>query len=171
MKIAFIGMMGSGKTSMAKEVSERLKLEYISIDEEIENESNMSITNIFDRYGEEYFRELESNTLSGRIDCKSCILDCGGGIILNKQNIVKLKENCFTIIFLDRKPSEILKDINIHNRPLIKFNPERIYDIYSERIDIYKSVADIIIENNTEYEETLIQIIDRINLIKDNNRT
>ena len=63
MKIAFIGMMGCGKTSMSKEISKILSLEYISIDEEIEKASKSTITAIFDTYGEEYFRKIESKCL------------------------------------------------------------------------------------------------------------
>ena len=162
MKIAFIGMMGCGKTSMSKEISKILSLEYISIDEEIEKASKSTITAIFDTYGEEYFRKIESKCLLKFINSNNCIVDCGGGIVINSKNIANLKEHDFTIVFIDRKPNQIIKDINMKNRPLIKKNPNKIYDIYNERIELYKLSADIIIENDKTYNEILFEIIDAI---------
>lgn len=162
MKIAFIGMMGCGKTSMSKEISKILSLEYISIDEEIEKASKSTITDIFDTYGEEYFRKIESKCLLKFINSNNCIVDCGGGIVINSKNIANLKEHDFTIVFIDRKPNQIIKDINMKNRPLIKKTPNKIYDIYNERIELYKLSADIIIENDKTYNEILLKIIDAI---------
>lgn len=162
MKIAFIGMMGCGKTSMSKEISKILSLEYISIDEEIEKASKSTITDIFDTYGEEYFRKIESKCLLKFINSNNCIVDCGGGIVINSKNIADLKDHDFTIVFIDRKPNQIIKDINMKNRPLIKKNPNKIYDIYNERIELYKLSADIIIENDKTYNEILLKIIDAI---------
>lgn len=162
MKIAFIGMMGCGKTSMSKEISKILSLEYISIDEEIEKASKSTITDIFDTYGEEYFRKIESKCLLKFINSNNCIVDCGGGIVINSKNIADLKDHDFTIVFIDRKPNQIIKDINMKNRPLIKKNPNKIYDIYNERIELYKLSADIIIENDKTYNEILFEIIDAI---------
>ena len=162
MKIAFIGMMGCGKTSLSKEISKILNLEYISIDEEIEKASKSTITDIFDTYGEEYFRKIESKCLLKFINSNNCIVDCGGGIVINSKNIANLKEHDFTIVFIDRKPNQIIKDINMKNRPLIKKNPNKIYDIYNERIELYKLSADIIIENDKTYNEILLKIIDAI---------
>ena len=162
MKIAFIGMMGCGKTSMSKEISKILSLEYISIDEEIEKASKSTITAIFDTYGEEYFRKIESKCLLKFINSNNCIVDCGGGIVINSKNIANLKEHDFTIVFIDRKPNQIIKDINMKNRPLIKKTPNKIYDIYNERIELYKLSADIIIENDKTYNEILFEIIDAI---------
>lgn len=162
MKIAFIGMMGCGKTSMSKEISKILSLEYISIDEEIEKASKSTITDIFDTYGEEYFRKIESKCLLKFINSNNCIVDCGGGIVINSKNIADLKDHDFTIVFIDRKPNQIIKDINMKNRPLIKKTPNKIYDIYNERIELYKLSADIIIENDKTYNEILFEIIDAI---------
>lgn len=162
MKIAFIGMMGCGKTSMSKEISKILSLEYISIDEEIEKASKSTITDIFDTYGEEYFRKIESKCLLKFINSNNCIVDCGGGIVINSKNIADLKDHDFTIVFIDRKPNQIIKDINMKNRPLIKKTPNKIYDIYNERIELYKLSADIIIENDKTYNEILLKIIDAI---------
>lgn len=162
MKIAFIGMMGCGKTSLSKEISKILNLEYISIDEEIEKASKSTITDIFDTYGEEYFRKIESKCLLKFINSNNCIVDCGGGIVINSKNIADLKDHDFTIVFIDRKPNQIIKDINMKNRPLIKKTPNKIYDIYNERIELYKLSADIIIENDKTYNEILLKIIDAI---------
>ena len=95
MKVFFIGMMGSGKTTLAKKLSELMNKSYVDIDNLIELKENMSISEIFSKYGEDYFRKIENITL--RSIGNSEIIACGGGIIINKNNRKFLKENGFTI--------------------------------------------------------------------------
>ena len=63
MKVFFIGMMGSGKTTLAKKLSELMNKSYVDIDDLIELKENMSISEIFSNYGEDYFRKIENITL------------------------------------------------------------------------------------------------------------
>lgn len=153
MKLAFIGMMGCGKTTVSNYISRLLNLKYFSIDEEIEKNNKKTVTEIFKEFGEDYFRNEELKTISRLAQKNDAVIDCGGGIILNSRNIKTLKENGFTVLFLDRDINAIFEDIDFNTRPLLKENPEKLFDIYSERIDKYKAYADFVIPNQGTIEE------------------
>ena len=76
MKVFFIGMMGSGKTTLAKKLSELMNKSYVDIDDLIELKENMSISEIFSNHGEDYFRKIESIKLQSIVNSK--IIACGG---------------------------------------------------------------------------------------------
>ena len=63
-----------------------------------------------------------------------------------------LKNNGYSIIFIDRNPEKILEEIDVNNRPLVKDNPTALIKIYNERIGLYKKYSDYIIENNNDYD-------------------
>lgn len=155
-KIAFIGMMGSGKTTISKRLSKELNLKYFSVDEEIVKDKGMSINDIFASQGEAAFRLAETETLTKLTDSSDVVLDCGGGIVLNPINVALLKSKGFTIIFLDRTLEDILRTIDYTTRPLLKDDPDKIYKIYHERIEIYTEASDIVFDNtgwfNSKYE-------------------
>ncbi len=161
-KIAFIGIMGCGKSSMAKDISRYLELQYISIDEMIEHELNLSIYEIFNKYGESFFRNIESEVLKKYVVQGNFIIDCGGGIILNKKNIEVLKENNYIIIFIDRKPEYIINNLDKSNRPLLEENSNTIHEIYNKRIEFYIKYSDYIVENNQDYDDSLKAMINLI---------
>ncbi len=157
-KIAFIGIMGCGKSSIAKDVSKDLNMKLISVDEIIEKEMNLSISDIFEKFGERYFRKAETEVLSKVVLNENCIIDCGGGVVLNSRNIDILKDNGYSVIFIDRNPEDILKDIDVKNRPLLKTDPSALYKIYNERIELYRKYADFIVENDTVYDDVVMSV-------------
>ncbi len=83
--IVFLGMMGSGKTSIGKLVSEKLKLDFFDIDECIEKDLNLTISDIFKKRGENFFREVEKKTTLNILDKKNIVVSLGGGAFLNKE--------------------------------------------------------------------------------------
>jgi shikimate kinase len=161
-KLAFIGMMGSGKTTISQKIAGDLSLKYYSIDEEIEKHHQMKTSEIFEVHGEHYFREEETNMVKQLSHLDNVVIDCGGGLILNPENIRVLKENNFEIIFLNRELEDILRDIDYETRPLLKDNHDQVYKIYNERIDLYFKYADIIINNTgslkTKYSQILYEL-------------
>ena len=109
-------MMGSGKSTVGKSLSEKLKNSFIDIDQEIEKREKKTINEIFKIKGEKYFRNIESKIL---IECKNEIVSCGGGIILKKKNRNFLKDNGFNI-HLKCSINTIIKRIeNTSSRPLL----------------------------------------------------
>jgi len=105
----------------------------------------MFIDEIFDAYGEEYFRALESNTLEEFNKLDNVIISTGGGIIKNKNNKELMDGKC---IYLYVKPEELEKRLEKSSivRPLLK--EKTVYDLYSERKDLYDYFKDIEIDNS-----------------------
>ena len=81
--LIFLGMMGSGKSSIGSLVAKKLKLDFIDIDKEIENELRISIKKIFEIKGEEYFRKFEEKTTLKKLKLNSVVISLGGGAFIN----------------------------------------------------------------------------------------
>ena len=98
--IFIVGAMGSGKSSIGRLLAKKMKREFVDTDHEIEKISNYDISTIFEKYGEEIFREKETEVLISLNGIKNHIIATGGGIILKKTNINIMKESGL-IVFLN----------------------------------------------------------------------
>ena len=150
MKVFFIGMMGSGKTTLAKKLSELMNKSYVDLDDLIELKENMSVSEIFSKYGEDYFRKIENIALQSIGNSE--IIACGGGIIINKNNRRFLNENGFTIYLKTSLPI-LEKRLKVKNtRPLLdnKDLQKTLGEIYQKRRKLYEDTADLIIETDGE---------------------
>ena len=145
MRIYLIGMPGSGKSTIGKKLAKLLKYEFIDMDNYIEKKACMFVDEIFDSYGEEYFRELERNTLKEFLDMDNIIISTGGGIIKNKNNKDLMNGK---IIYLKVDLNELEMRCNNSNtvRPLLKV--KTIEELYNERKELYDYFKDIEILNN-----------------------
>jgi len=145
MKIYLIGMPGCGKSTLGRNLSQKLNYEFIDMDNYIEKKACMFIDEIFEAYGEEYFRALESDTLEEFNKLDNVIISTGGGIIKNKKNKELMDGKC---IYLYVKPEELEKRLEKSSivRPLLK--EKTVYDLYSERKDLYDFFKDIEIDNS-----------------------
>ncbi len=159
MKIALIGMMGCGKSTIGEKLSERLNIEFTDTDEYIEKTENKSINDIFKDKSEEYFRKVENKAIEELSKKDNIILSTGGGIIKNKNNIDILIENNFIIIFIERDINKIVETIEQENRPLIRDNINKLYNIYKERESLYKEYSNYTIQNNDLLDKALEQIL------------
>ena len=139
-KITLIGMMGSGKTTIGKILSEQTGISAIDLDNFIENKENENISEIFKTKGEQYFRTVEANTIKELTQTTSSqILSLGGGAFENEQTRELLLKNS-TVIYLETTPEEIFKRIKkTNNRPLLKNNMtiEKISEIMTKRKNNY----------------------------------
>ena len=90
--IFLIGFMGCGKSTMARLLSEKMGAKLIEMDETIEKEAGMSINQIFEIYGEAYFRDLESQLIVRIAEEGNAVVSCGGGAILRPENVAHIKE-------------------------------------------------------------------------------
>ena len=159
MKIFFIGMMCSGKTTLAKKLSELTNKSYVDIDDLIELEENMSISEIFSNYGEDYFRKIENITLQSIGNSE--IIACGGGIIINKNNRKFLNENGFTIYLKTSLPLLAKRLNGLNRRPLLKNKDlqKTLSGIYHKRKKFYEDTADLIIETDGKSFNRIASII------------
>lgn len=148
MNIVLIGMPASGKTTVGKVLSSKLNKNFVDSDNEIINNENKSIPEIFKDSGEAYFRNVEKSVIKELSMLNSQVISTGGGVILNPENIENLKGNS-RIYFLDR-PLDML--ITTSDRPLSS-NRTDLEKRYNERYELYKSSADVIIDGSGTVEE------------------
>ena len=123
--IYLVGFMGTGKTSVGRELAKRLERSFIDLDELIELKEKMLIPDIFAKKGEPYFRRAEKRALKEVSSQKEFIVGCGGGIVIDPDNIKVMKETG-TIICLTAAPAVILKRTSkTTHRPLLKVSDPR----------------------------------------------
>lgn len=159
--IYLIGFMGSGKTTIGKELAACLNQEVIDTDEEIVKRENKNINDIFAQHGEGYFRSLESLILI-EMDGRAGVITTGGGIVINPENRKRLSETGI-VFFLYTSPEEIFKRIEKdHSRPLLKGDKKRlIRELYEKRMPLYIETAHVIIDTtNKDKAEIIQEIID-----------
>lgn len=149
MSVFLIGMMGVGKSYTAQKLSEITGKECFDTDRIIEQEEKMTVNEIFEKKGEKYFRKCEKELLKN-LAGKDIIVATGGGIILDEENRKILKSQ--KTIYLKDSIENILKRTDIKSRPLIKNNPEKIYDIYEKRKELYEQFYTVEISEYTLYK-------------------
>ncbi len=138
--IVLIGMMGSGKSSIGKILSKKLELDFIDIDEKIEEIEKKNISEIFKKYGESYFRKKEEEISITCLKLKNKIISLGGGGYIN-SNIRKQSLKSSIPIWLSWKHETLINRIkNSKKRPLaMKLNLSEIKKLIIERSKIYNS--------------------------------
>lgn len=135
--IVLIGMPGSGKTTIGQAVAKKLGRDFVDSDDEIKNIIKTEISDYFSQYGEENFRDVETQVIKDIAKRSGAVIATGGGAVLRHENIDALKMNGI-IYFLDRPLSDI---IPTSDRPTAS-SREAIEKRYNERYEIYKSSAD-----------------------------
>lgn len=159
MMIYLIGPMGSGKTTIGKILSSRLKYQFFDTDEEIKKKKGMSISSIFDKQGESGFRIIESQILEELSIKPKSIISTGGGIVLMKENRVIMKNG--TCIYLKIDFDEQLKRLaNSDDRPLVSKNSGgSIKKTNEAREPFFLDLADIVIDTSNLNENEVTQQI------------
>ena len=118
--IVLIGFMGAGKTTVSDYLSTMFDMDIIEMDQEITDREEMSIPDIFATYGEEYFRDLETNLMVELQDRKNVIISCGGGTALRENNVAEMKKNG-RVVLLTASPETIYERVkDSDDRPVLK---------------------------------------------------
>ncbi len=164
--IILIGFMGTGKSTVGIKLAEKLKMQFIDMDREIEKLTGMSIPMLFKKHGEIRFRS-EEQLMSQKLGRRSnLVIATGGGVVLNSENIEALRQNGM-LICLDADPQVILARVNRKkgSRPLLKKNlgTEDIEKMLSDREDYYAR-ADYRIDTSGKEMDKIVQEI--IQLLK-----
>lgn len=154
-RIYLVGFMGCGKSAVGRRLSFVLKLPFYDMDKEIVRLTGMEIPEIFERYGEEYFRDLETEFLQN-FNHDNCIISTGGGVAMREKNRKIMRETGL-VLFLDAPFREIWRRIHKDpNRPIVqKSTHDEIEAMFKKRYRNYKAAAHITIR--TEFR-TLRQI-------------
>ena len=155
--IVLIGMPGSGKTTVARLVGQRLGRPVVDTDERVVQKAGMSIPDIFARFGEARFRDLESEVISELADGVGQVVATGGGAVLREGNIEALRQNG-RIFLLDRPLAELTPT---EDRPLGNTRG-KIERLYRERMPLYRAVADEAVDSAATPEETAMTVVKRV---------
>lgn len=164
--ITLIGMMGSGKTTVAKELNKLLPdFRLVDIDEDIEKTSGKKISEIFLKYGEQHFRELEAHKIKHYSSGENLIISAGGGVFENPSNRKVLLNNT-NVVYLKASAGEIYNRIKQEtHRPLLKenFSIQRISDILDKREKNYQKAHFQVVTDKKTPTQISQEIIGLIN--------
>lgn len=159
--IFLIGFMGSGKSTVAEVLAKELSVPQVEMDERIVKEQGMPITEIFERYGEVHFRDIETDLVKRLQSENGVVVSCGGGAVLREENRRLMKESG-VIIWLTAQPETILERVkNSTNRPILNghMNVEYIEALMEKRRACYEEAADYVIETDGKQIESICKEI------------
>lgn len=155
------GFMGSGKTTVGKELSKKLGRQLVDMDKLIEDDAEESIKSIFETKGEAYFRDLETKLLKSIQNMDGVIVSTGGGIVLREENKVSMKASG-KVIFLHASEKHLVKHLKQDKtRPLLQAVDleKQVTQLLADRESHYLKVADIIIQAT---DKSIKEIVDEI---------
>ena len=136
--LVFLGMMGSGKTTLGKIVSKKLNKEFIDVDQAIEQQEGMVISEIFEKKGEPFFRILEEKISLHSLKKKNSVISLGGGAFLNKKIQKEILKNHISIWLKWDSKNLINRIKNSQKRPIaIKLSDNDLNKLINERSKIY----------------------------------
>ena len=163
--ICIMGLMGSGKSIIGKNLSKNLNLKFYDTDKEIELKTNKKISVIFKEEGESYFRDIEEKVCSEILTINNCVISLGGGSIISKKIRQIIKKNSYSI-YLQVKLNNLQNRLKFSKkRPLLNKNmnnSEILKYIFKERQKYYEK-ADLIINNDGDKSQSLNEIKSQLN--------
>ena len=162
--IVLIGFMGAGKSTIARTLSDMYGLEVVEMDQLISQRENMSIPEIFESRGEEYFRDLETELLIELQNRKNVVISCGGGVPMRVRNVAEMKKNG-RVALLSASPEVILERVkDSHERPVIEGNKtvEYISSLMEKRREKYMAAADFIVDTDKKSAEENCKYLTKI---------
>ncbi len=159
--IVLIGFMGAGKSTISDYLSTMFAMEVVEMDQVIAENQGMSIPDIFETYGEEYFRNLETELLIDMQDKKNVVISCGGGVAMRERNVAEMKKNG-KVVLLTASPEEIYERVkDDDNRPVLRGrkNVQGIAELMEQRREKYEAAADIVIQTD---HKSILQICEEL---------
>lgn len=161
-RCALVGMPGSGKSTVGRQLAHRTGVPFIDLDQRLEQALGTSIRNFFETEGEARFRDLESEMLAEVAQQPGgMVLSTGGGAVLRPENRQVLRA-LGTVLYLRASPEEIFKRIrHDRSRPLLQVpNPmERLRELLAQRDGLYRETAHYVIETGRPTVSTLVNMV------------
>ena len=147
--VYLIGMMGSGKSTVGRLLSEKLNREFIDTDDKIEEFMDYAISEIFESMGEQRFRKMEESYFLEKSQQSGLIISTGGGIVISPKNRSVLTNSTYSI-YLKAHPEFLINRLKKRNkRPLLSGNQpilQKLEDIYKSRANFYEQCSNHIID-------------------------
>lgn len=159
--VALVGLPGSGKTTIGRQLARRLGLDYVDSDHVIEKRLGCSIRTFFELEGEDSFRDVESAVLDELTQKTSAVISTGGGSVLRELNRQRLHQRC-QVVYLNAHPDELFRRLrhDVH-RPLLQVADPltRLRDLHAVRDPLYRATAHFIIETGRPSVAMLVNMI------------
>jgi shikimate kinase len=153
--------MATGKSTIGEILAKKIGYGFIDTDEEIEHQENRTIKRIFETDGESYFRIIEAQLIKDISNLQNQVIACGGGLVLNHENVTKLKKNSIMVL-LTTTPTEILNRVKKdQTRPLLNVDDKlnEIKRILKKRNPIYEKIADKKVDTTNLLPDEVVEII------------
>lgn len=159
--IILIGPMGSGKTTVGKQLAKLKRMDFVDSDHKIEERTGVSISTIFDIEGEEGFRKREAKILAELCERNNMVLATGGGAIIEAENRKLLRKSGFVIYLNTSIETQLARTQKTSNRPLLENvdAKEKLVELMDERGDLYKQEADLIVRSG---DRAVSKVVDEI---------
>ena len=155
-KIVLIGFATSYKSSVGKLLADKLNAKFVDTDVEIENYCKLSIQQIFDSYGEAYFRKIENQILSNIVKRQNTVVACGGGSVLAKS-FEQLAKNS-VVIWLTVTAQTVTRRLGGTPRPLFdKLNEQELATALDSRAELYRRYADVVLPTDNLTSEQVAE--------------
>ena len=161
MLLSLVGLPGSGKTTVGRQLARRLRLRFVDSDHAIEERLGCSIREFFEREGESKFRDIEEEVIDILTQCDDSIVSTGGGAVLRENNRLRLRERG-KVIYLKSTPEELFRRLrHDSNRPLLQVADPmgRLRDLFEQRDPLYREVSHFVMETGRPSVSTLVNMI------------
>ena len=159
--ICLVGLPGSGKTTVGRQLSRRLQLPFVDSDHAIEQRIGCSIREFFDREGEDRFRDIEEEVIDQLTRVPGGVLSTGGGVVIRPYNRLHLRERG-RVIYLKSAPEELFRRLRYDSsRPLLQVADPmvRLRDLFAQRDPLYRETAHFVMETGRPSVATLVNMI------------
>lgn len=157
--IVLVGFMGTGKTTVGKLVAEDLSLQFIDTDLCIQKNTAMTISEIFGKKGERYFRELEKELIKEISEEEGCVIAAGGGAVIFKENVENFRKNGLIVALTADLATILARTSSEKGRPLLLASRKAVTELYQQRYPVYQEVADLIIDTSILRPEQVRDLI------------
>ena len=137
--IVLIGFMGTGKTTIATQLANKLGMRYVSTDSLIEKRENRTINEIFTKEGEDYFRNIESDVIREVSSQEGLVIDTGGGVVMREENLANLKSTGIVICLTADEEAIMARTKKYKHRPLLNVEDPKlkIRSLLAKRAPLY----------------------------------
>jgi shikimate kinase len=159
--VSLIGMPGSGKSTVGRQLARQLQSRFVDTDAEVEKRAATSIRAYFETQGEQRFRDLEQSVLAQLLQDDKLVLATGGGIVLREHNCQALRE-ASTVVYLRSSPEELFRRLRHDtHRPLLQVDDplRKLRELFHERDPLYRQAAHFVVEIGRPSVPTLVNMI------------
>ncbi len=163
--IILCGFMGCGKSTVGALLAKKTGMSFVDLDTYIENKTKMTVSEIFEKYGESRFRDMEREAVKEISQKKGIVLAAGGGTLTFEVNVETLNKSG-TIVLLDL-PVEVVAERlkNDRTRPLLNRSDKdkAMRELYNKRLPLYRHAADVIVNADQSPLQVCLEILNHIN--------